>query len=64
MATHCFLCLKNADVGNNVSHAKNRTKRLRKPNLHRSTLVINGAKKKISLCTRCLRMVKAPAVQA
>ncbi len=64
MATSCFFCQKRADVGNNVSHAKNRTKRLRKPNLHAKNLVIEGVRKRVSLCTGCLRKLKASTVTA
>ena len=58
MAARCYSCFKKADVGNNVSHAKNRTKRLRKPNLHRAHLVIGGVKKAVVMCTKCLRSFK------
>ena len=34
------------------------TKRILKPNLHRSTVVVDGVKKKMMLCTKCLRKVK------
>ena len=56
----CFICLKSADKGHLVSHAKNRVNTLRKPNLHRTHLEINGVKRKVMLCTKCLRSVKKP----
>lgn len=55
MSTFCYTCYKSADNGNLVSHAKNRSKHLRKPNLHTAHIIVNGAKKKVSLCTKCLR---------
>lgn len=44
--------------GHNVSHAKNRTRRLFKPNLHAARVVIDGIGKRLRLCTKCLRMLK------
>ena len=55
MATFCFNCAKTVDIGKNVSHAKNRTRRLRKPNLHTAHIAIGGLRKKVALCTKCLR---------
>ncbi|HSW90220.1 MAG TPA: 50S ribosomal protein L28 [Patescibacteria group bacterium] len=58
MATHCFICQKHADNGNNVSHAKNRTKRMRKPNLHTAHINIGGENKKIALCSSCRKTLR------
>lgn len=55
MSTFCYNCAKTADNGNLVSHAKNRSKHLRKPNLHTAHIMVDGATKKVSLCTKCLR---------
>ena len=41
--------------GNNVSHSKRHTKRTWQPNIQRATLLINGQRKQIYICTRCLR---------
>ncbi|PWU23235.1 50S ribosomal protein L28 [Candidatus Cerribacteria bacterium 'Amazon FNV 2010 28 9'] len=60
MATSCFNCGKTAGNGNIVSHAKNRTKHIRKPNLHTAHILIDGAKKKVSLCTKCIRAAVRP----
>jgi large subunit ribosomal protein L28 len=54
----CFLCDKTVDRGNTVSHAKNRHKTLRKPNLHRARIDVDGEKFKVMLCTKCLRRVR------
>jgi large subunit ribosomal protein L28 len=52
----CAVCGKQRIIGNNVSHANNRTKRLIKPNLQRMRVITNnGVKKKLYVCTRCLR---------
>lgn len=59
MARICDRCGKKRDVGHNVSHAKNRTRRIRKPNLHTYRMPTPDGKMKLSLCTKCLRTVKA-----
>ena len=55
MAFACEICGKNRQVGNNVSHANNRTKRVFRPNLQTVKALIKGAAKRIRVCTRCLR---------
>ena len=54
----CFNCKKGIMVGHNVSHAKNRTRKVFKPNLHRTRIVVNGTSMRVRLCTKCLRIVK------
>ena len=44
--------------GHNVSHAKNRTKRLFKPNLHAARIAVEEGMKRVRLCTKCLRLFK------
>ena len=57
----CDVCGKGILRGNNVSHAKNRTKRIYMPNLHTVKTLINGTVTNIKVCTKCLRkVVKAP----
>jgi large subunit ribosomal protein L28 len=51
----CDICQKRRQSGHNVSHANNRTKRVFKPNLQTVRALINGAAKRIRVCTRCLR---------
>ncbi|MCA9470779.1 MAG: 50S ribosomal protein L28 [Nitrospirales bacterium] len=55
MAFACEICGKNRQVGNNVSHANNRTKRVFRPNLQTVKALLNGAARRIRVCTRCLR---------
>lgn len=47
-----------AHVGHKVSHAKNRSKRAFKYNLHTTTITIGGVKKKIKVPTKILRQLK------
>lgn len=55
MAKVCDVCGKKPLVGNNVSHAHNKTKKVWQPNLQSVNAVINGQKRKIKACTRCIR---------
>ncbi len=45
-------------VGNNVSHAKNRTKRKFKYNLHTVTVIVDGLKQKMRVTSRMLKTLK------
>ena len=58
MGMKCANCGKGVMYGHKVSHAKNRTKRLFKPNLHAARIVTNGIGKRLRLCTKCLRRAK------
>jgi large subunit ribosomal protein L28 len=55
MAFSCELCGKQRLVGNNVSHANNRTKRVFRPNIRTVRALVKGAAQRIKVCTRCLR---------
>ncbi len=58
MAQVCEICGKRPRTGNNVSHANNKTKRRFIPNLQRVRANIQGAVRRIYVCTRCLRSGK------
>lgn len=51
----CEICDKTPQFGHNVSHSKRHTNRRFKPNIHPVTLVVEGRKRRLNLCTRCLR---------
>ncbi len=51
----CAVCGKQRSMGNNVSHANNRSKKVIMPNLQRMRIVIGKSIKKVYVCTRCLR---------
>jgi len=55
MARVCAICGKGRQVGYNVSHANNRTKKIWKPNLQRVKAIQEGTVRRIYVCTRCLR---------
>jgi len=51
----CDLCDKIPQFGHNVSHSKRHTNRRWIANIHPATVLIDGQKKHLNLCTRCLR---------
>ena len=55
MAKRCELCHKGPVVGRTVSHAHNVGPRRFEPNLQTVRAIVNGAAKRIRVCTRCLR---------
>lgn len=54
----CTICGKKKTVGNNVSHANNRTKRILVPNIQRIRITTEGGAKRAYVCTRCIRSHK------
>jgi large subunit ribosomal protein L28 len=58
MAFRCEICGKGPLVGNQVSHANNKTKKRTLPNLQRVRAVVDGSNKHIRVCTRCLKAGK------
>ena len=58
MAKRCEICGKGPVVGRNISHAHNVTARRFEPNLQRVKVVVNGAAKRMRVCTRCIRSNK------
>ncbi|MHB1846354.1 MAG: 50S ribosomal protein L28 [Deltaproteobacteria bacterium] len=58
MAQRCDICEKGPLVGNNVSHANNKTKRRSIPNLQRVKAKVEGRVTHLRVCTRCLKAGK------
>ena len=58
MARSCEICGKHRSVGNNVSHANNKTKRTWQANLQSVKAKLDGSVRRILVCTRCLRSRK------
>ncbi len=54
----CEICGKGISTGIQLSHSHIRTKRTWSPNIQKVKAVVNGAPKKINVCTRCLRSGK------
>jgi large subunit ribosomal protein L28 len=74
MSRKCDLCDRGTTKGQNVpekglSRKKGgggtktgiRTKRIFMVNLHTKSIMLNGAKKKVRICTRCLRTLDRKA---
>ena len=55
MARTCEICDKRRSVGNNVSHANNKTKRTWQVNRQRVRAKVGGGVRRILVCTRCIR---------
>ncbi|MDH4100971.1 MAG: 50S ribosomal protein L28 [Nitrospirota bacterium] len=55
MSRICEVCGKGRQVGNKVSHANNKTKKVFQPNLQNVRAVVNGAVRSVKVCTRCIR---------
>ncbi len=53
-----------AHIGHNVSHAKNRTKRAFRRNLHTVTVIVDGQKKRLKVSTKVLRKLKKAGLTA
>lgn len=62
MARVCEICGKGPVSGNRVSHSQRKTRRRWLPNLQRATLFVNGVKKRLRVCSRCLRSYKTGRV--
>jgi len=58
MAQVCQYCGKGPQFGNNISHAHNVTKRRWNPNLQAVKAVVNGANKRVRVCTSCIKSGK------
>ena len=62
MGKTCELCHKRNHAGNKVSHSNIKTRRLWKPNIQRILTEMGGTRKRINVCTQCLKsgVVKRP----
>jgi len=55
MAQVCQLCAKHPHTGHNVSHSNRKSSRRWNVNLQSTRALVNGATKRIRVCTRCIR---------
>jgi large subunit ribosomal protein L28 len=58
MAWKCDICGKRPLVGNNVSHANNKTKKRTLPNLQKLRALVDGKVTRVLACTRCIKAGK------
>ena len=55
MPAICAVCGKGPSFGHNRSHSMVATKRRFDPNLQRVRILVNGAARRVYVCTRCLK---------
>ena len=58
MPSVCDICGKKPGFGNNISHSHRRTRRRFNPNVHKMRVMVDGAPKKLAVCTKCLKANK------
>jgi large subunit ribosomal protein L28 len=63
MAQVCDICGKGPQFGNNISHAHNVTRRRWNVNLQAVKALVNGASKRIRVCTSCIKSGKIAKAQ-
>jgi large subunit ribosomal protein L28 len=51
----CSVCGKNTQFGHNVSHSMRATRRRFEPNIQQVTILENGRRKRVHMCTKCLK---------
>ncbi len=62
MARQCEICGKGMLTGNKISHSNRHSRRTWLPNLRTVKALVDGAPKRIRVCTRCLRSGKVERV--
>ena len=58
MAAVCEVCGKHPSFGMSISHSHVRTKRRWNPNIQRVKALVNGAPRRLSVCTSCIKAGK------
>ncbi|HVS67405.1 MAG TPA: 50S ribosomal protein L28 [Mycobacteriales bacterium] len=58
MASVCDVCGKGPGFGMNVSHSHRRTRRRFNPNIQPVRALIGGSRKRMNVCTSCLKAGK------
>lgn len=58
MSKVCDFCGKHAVAGRSISHSHRTVTRTFKPNIQRVTVVVDGQRKKMNVCSRCLKSGK------
>lgn len=55
MARSCDVCGKRPVYGHQISHAHNVSSRVWLPNVQKVRVIVNRTRKRLRVCTRCLR---------
>ena len=58
MGKFCEVCKKGVMSGNLVSHSNRKSHRIWAPNVQSVRVMVNGAARRMNVCTRCLRSGK------
>lgn len=58
MSKRCEICDKKRVFGNQVSFSHRKSRRSWSPNIQRVKAVVNGATRKMNVCTKCLKSGK------
>lgn len=58
MSKVCEICGKHPVAGRSVSHSHRVSNRWFRPNIQRVNVVVNGHKRKMNVCTQCLKSGK------
>jgi len=58
MASVCQICGKRPRFGMQLSHSHRRTKRRWNPNIQKVRAVVNGAPRRVYVCTGCIKAGK------
>ncbi len=58
MSGKCDVCGKTPGYGHNVSHSNRKTNRRWLPNVQKTTVLVNGSRRRIDACTRCIRTLR------
>lgn len=61
MTNRCQLCGKGVSFGHNVSHSNRKTNRRWLPNIQNTLVMVNGSRRRVSACTRCIRTLRKQA---
>ena len=54
----CEICGKGPQFGHNVSHSKKATQRRFDPNVQQKQVLVDGERRRIYICMRCLRTLR------
>ncbi|MBI3976920.1 MAG: 50S ribosomal protein L28 [Chloroflexi bacterium] len=54
----CEICQKAPIFGHNVSHSNRKTNRAFQPNVQQRAVTIDGQRRRVAICTRCLRTMQ------
>ena len=54
----CEICGKGPQFGHNVSHSKKATQRRFDPNVQQRQVLVDGERRRIYICMRCLRTLR------